>query len=42
MPTTYPEIVPYGDNEYVSYTLTDQLSMLDDKLQLILGTLSRY
>lgn len=37
MPTTYPEIVPYGDNEYVSYTLTDQLSMLDDKLQLILG-----
>ncbi|MBI0396636.1 TonB-dependent receptor [Acinetobacter bereziniae] len=40
MPTTYPEIVPYGDNEYVSYTLTDQISMLDDKLQLILG--ARY
>ncbi|KYQ84984.1 TonB-dependent siderophore receptor [Acinetobacter sp. NRRL B-65365] len=40
MPTTYPEIVPYADNRYVSYTLTDQLSMLDDKLQLILG--ARY
>lgn len=40
MPDTYPEIIPYGDNEYVSYTLTDQVSMLDDKLQLILG--ARY
>ena len=40
MPSTYPKIVPYADNTYVSYTLTDQLSMLDDKLQLILG--ARY
>lgn len=40
MPTSYPKIVPYGDNKYVSYTLTDQVSMLDDKLQLILG--ARY
>ncbi|MCG9491213.1 TonB-dependent siderophore receptor [Acinetobacter pittii] len=40
MPTTLPDIVPFGDNEYISYTLTDQLSMLDDKLQLILG--ARY
>lgn len=40
MPSTYPVIVPYADNTYVSYTLTDQLSMLDDKLQLILG--ARY
>lgn len=40
MPTSYPNIVPYADNTYVSYTLTDQLSMLDDKLQLILG--ARY
>lgn len=40
MPINYPDIVPYADNRYVSYTLTDQLSMLDDKLQLILG--ARY
>ncbi|MEQ1105121.1 TonB-dependent receptor [Acinetobacter ursingii] len=40
MPSAYPVIVPYADNTYVSYTLTDQLSMLDDKLQLILG--ARY
>ena len=40
MPTSYPTIVPYADNRYVSYTLTDQMSMLDDKLQVILG--ARY
>ena len=37
MPTSYPTIVPYADNRYISYTLTDQMSMLDDKLQVILG-----
>ncbi len=40
MPTTYPLIVPYGDNQYVSYTLTDQISLLDDKLEFIVG--ARY
>lgn len=40
MPTTYPTIVPYGDNQYVSYTLTDQISLLDDKLSFIVG--ARY
>ncbi|WOE42316.1 TonB-dependent receptor [Acinetobacter chinensis] len=37
MPLTKPNIVPLADNEYTSYSLTDQLSVLDDKLQLILG-----
>ena len=37
MPTAKPYIGPYADNRYVSYTLTDQMSMLDDKLQVILG-----
>ncbi|SPL70535.1 Ferrichrome receptor FcuA precursor [Acinetobacter stercoris] len=40
MPYSYPKISPLGDNDYTSYTLTDQLSMLDDKLQLIIG--ARY
>lgn len=40
MPNQKPTISPFGDNDYVSYTLTDQLSMLDDRLQLILG--ARY
>ncbi len=40
MPYDYPTIRPLGDNDYISYTLTDQLSMLDDKLQLIIG--ARY
>ncbi len=40
MPTTYPTVVPYEDDKFMSYTLTDQISMLDDKLQLILG--ARY
>lgn len=37
MPTSYPKVVPYEDDKFLSYTLTDQLSMLDDKLQFILG-----
>ena len=40
MPLSYPEVAPLGDNKYISYTLTDQLSMLNDKLQLIVG--ARY
>lgn len=40
MPTAYPNIIPYADNDYLSYTLSDQISMLDDKLQLILA--ARY
>ncbi|VXA55812.1 TonB-dependent siderophore receptor [Acinetobacter proteolyticus] len=37
MPDTWPEIVPTADDVYVSYSLSDQISMLDDKLQFILG-----
>ncbi|NIE95755.1 TonB-dependent receptor [Acinetobacter sp. Tr-809] len=37
MPNTWPEIVPTADDVYVSYSLSDQISMLDDKLQFILG-----
>ncbi len=40
MPANKPALSPLLDNKYVSYTLTDQLSMLDDKLQVILG--ARY
>ncbi|MEG2447335.1 MAG: TonB-dependent siderophore receptor [Acinetobacter sp.] len=40
MPAAKPYIGPYADNRYISYTLTDQMSMLDDKLQVILG--ARY
>ena len=40
MPEARPNTAPLGDNEYVSYTLTDQISMFEDKLQLILG--ARY
>ena len=32
-----PLLKAYSDNEFVSYSLTDQISFLDDKLQLILG-----
>ncbi|MDQ8952568.1 TonB-dependent receptor [Acinetobacter rudis] len=35
-----PVVVPYKDDKFVSYTLTDQISMLNDKLQFILG--ARY
>ena len=37
MPADTPEVLPTANNEFISYTLTDQMSMLDDKLQLILG-----
>lgn len=40
MPAAKPYVGPYADNRYISYTLTDQMSMLDDKLQVILG--ARY
>ena len=39
MPTV-PAISQTADNDYISYSLTDQISMLDDKLQFILG--ARY
>lgn len=32
-----PQVVPNIDNDFISYTLTDQLSMFDNQLQLILG-----
>lgn len=32
-----PQLKAYAENEFVSYSLTDQMSLLDDKLQLILG-----
>lgn len=32
-----PLLKAYAENEFVSYSLTDQMSLLDDKLQLILG-----
>jgi iron complex outermembrane receptor protein len=34
---TSPALYRYDDNKFTSYALTDQLSMLDDKLQVILG-----
>ncbi|NNP68542.1 TonB-dependent siderophore receptor [Acinetobacter sp. Ac_5812] len=40
MPTASPYIGPYADNKYVSYTLTDQISLLNDKLEFIVG--ARY
>lgn len=33
-----PVVIPMEEDEFVSYTLTDQISLLDDKLQLIIGT----
>lgn len=35
-----PTISQTADNDYISYSLTDQISLLDDKLQFILG--ARY
>lgn len=35
-----PVISQTADNDYISYSFTDQISMLDDKLQFILG--ARY
>lgn len=40
MPLQRPEIAPLADNKYISYTLTDQISLLNDQLQLIVG--ARY
>lgn len=40
MPYDAPKIIPTGDNDYISYTLTDQISIADDKVQVILG--ARY
>ncbi|WP_180121337.1 TonB-dependent siderophore receptor [Acinetobacter sp. YH12086] len=40
MPEGKPLMASLLDNKYISYTLTDQLSLLDDKLQLIVG--ARY
>lgn len=37
MPSNAPEMFKQSDNDYISYSLTDQISMLDDKIQLILG-----
>ncbi len=37
MPVQVPETSTIADNDYISYSLTDQISMLDDKLQFILG-----
>ncbi|EPF81817.1 TonB-dependent receptor [Acinetobacter rudis] len=35
-----PVVVPYKDDKFVSYILTDQISLLNDQLQFILG--ARY
>jgi iron complex outermembrane recepter protein len=37
MPFNAPEIYKQVDNDFVSYSLVDQISMFDDKLQWILG-----
>ena len=37
MPAEAPAMFKQADNDFVSYSLTDQISMLDDKVQLILG-----
>lgn len=37
MPAQAPATFQQADNTYISYSLTDQVSLLDDKLQLILG-----
>ena len=37
MPAEVPAMYKQADNDFLSYSLTDQISMLDDKLQLILG-----
>lgn len=37
MPADAPKMYKQADNDFLSYSLTDQISMLDDKLQLILG-----
>ncbi|WP_180103679.1 TonB-dependent receptor [Acinetobacter sp. YH12134] len=37
MPAEAPAMFKQADDDFVSYSLTDQISMLDDKVQLILG-----
>ncbi|MFV5492360.1 TonB-dependent siderophore receptor [Acinetobacter sp. ASP199] len=37
MPVNAPEMFNLADNTFTSYSLTDQISLLDEKLQLILG-----
>ncbi|CAM4279043.1 TonB-dependent receptor [Acinetobacter pragensis] len=37
MPLNAPEMYKQADNDFISYSLTDQISMLDNKLQFILG-----
>lgn len=32
-----PKTAPFADNRFISYSLTDQITLLDEKLQLILG-----
>jgi iron complex outermembrane recepter protein len=32
-----PVTIPFADNKFISYSLTDQIKLLDDKLQFILG-----
>lgn len=40
MPATAPKAVPYFDGDFTSYTLTDQIGLLNNKLDVILG--ARY
>lgn len=40
MPEQAPEIFKQADNDFISYSFTDQISVLDNKLQFILG--ARY
>ncbi|NNH27842.1 TonB-dependent receptor [Acinetobacter terrestris] len=37
MPVNAPAMYKQADNDFISYSLTDQISMLDEKLQFILG-----
>ena len=37
MPVNAPEMFNLADNTFTSYSLTDQISLLDEKLQFILG-----
>ena len=37
MPSEVPKMYKQAENDFLSYSLTDQISMLDEKLQLILG-----
>lgn len=37
MPVNAPPMFKQADNDFISYSLTDQIKLLDDKLQFILG-----